>query len=70
MYILTDISNIYSPTIIAEAQSVSDAIAAAAELGKIYWVEEDQDHPNHFDIITWQGGQFIIEPKKEKNNAA
>jgi len=64
MYVLTDLSNIYAPHVIAQTSTVADAIAAASELGKVYMVEEDDLNPDHFDLITWQGGIFTIEPKK------
>ena len=64
MYILTDVSNIYSPRVIAEASTVSDAIAAASELGKLYHVEEDDLNPDHYDLINWLGNIYTIEPKK------
>jgi hypothetical protein len=69
MYILTDVSNIYAPNVIAEASTVADAIAAAAERGKLYIVEEDDMNPDHFDLISWHGTLFTIEPKKDRHYA-
>jgi len=62
MYTLTNVSNLQNPYIVALTSTVADAIAAASELGKIYMVEEDDMNPDHFDVITWQGGIFTIEP--------
>ena len=64
MNILTDVSNVYAPTIIAETSTVSDAIAALSERAKVYMVEEDDLNPDHYDLITWQGNLYTIEPKK------
>lgn len=64
MYILTDVSNIHAPRTIAEVSTVADAIAAAAERGKLYLVEEDDMNPDHFDLINWLGQIYTIEPKK------
>jgi hypothetical protein len=64
MYILKDVSNVYAPNVIAEAATVADAIAAAAERGKLYLVEEDDMNPNHYDLINWHGTLFTIEPAK------
>ena len=67
MYQVKDYTNMYAIRVVAETDTVPEAICAIS--GKIYWLEEDQQHPDHYDVITWQGGQFVIEPKKEKTNA-
>jgi hypothetical protein len=67
MYQVKDLSNAYAIRVIAETETLPEAIRAIS--GKIYFLEEDDDHPDHYDIITWQGGQFTIEPKKVKSNA-
>ena len=64
MYILTDGSLPQATVIIAETSSVADAIAAASEYGKIYLVEEDEAYPDHYDLISWKGNLFTIQPKK------
>ena len=69
MYILKDVSNVYAPNVIAEAATVADAIAAAAERGKLYMVEEDDMNPDHYDLISWLGTLYTIEPKKDRRYA-
>ena len=64
MYILTDVSLPQATVIIAETSSVADAIAVASEYGKIYLVEEDEAYPDHYDLISWKGNLFTIQPKK------
>jgi len=64
MYILTDVSLPQANIVLAETSSVADAIAAASEFGKIYLVEEDEAYPDHYDLISWKGNLFTIQPKK------
>jgi hypothetical protein len=64
MYQIKSINNAGQVIIHGEMAELADAINAIR--GKIYSIEEDlPDHPNHFDLITWQGDIFSIEPKKE-----
>ena len=69
MYVLTNVNNPFAPSVLAETSTVADAIAALSEHAKVYLVEEDDMNPNHFDLITWQGGLYTIEPKKEHEHA-
>ena len=64
MYILTNVNNPFAPTTIAETSTVADAIAALSERAKVYLVEEDDLNPDHYDLITWKGDLYTIEPKK------
>jgi len=64
MYILTNVNNPFAPATIAETSTVADAIAALSERAKVYMVEEDDLNPDHYDLITWQGNLYTIEPKK------
>ena len=66
MYIVKDVNNVYSSSVIAEVDSLPEAIRAIP--GKIYLIEEDEQFPGHHDVITWQCRQFAIEPKKAKKN--
>ena len=67
MYQVKDVLNVYSSSVIAETLTLPEAIRAIPQ--KIYVIEEDDNFPDHFDVITWQGGQFTIEPKKAKTHA-
>jgi len=67
MYQVIDVLNVYSSSVIAETETLPEAIRAIPQ--KIYIIEEDNNFPDHFDVITWQGGQFTIEPKKAKKHA-
>lgn len=67
MYIVKQISNTFFPRTVATVETLPEAIRNIR--GKIYQIEEDEHFPDHYDIITWQGEQFAIEPRKVKTNA-
>jgi hypothetical protein len=67
MYQVKDMTNIYAISVIAETETLPEAIRSIS--GKIYQIEEDEKNPDHYDVITWQGGLFTIEPKKDKAHA-
>lgn len=61
-FILTESRLPLSPVFIGAFETAADAKAKAFELGCIF-IEEDSDHPGHFDIFTKRGLILTITPK-------
>ena len=58
-YRVTNTNNIFSPTVRGVVETIEEAKAL---IGKIVLIEEDADHPNHYDAFTFSGDLYTIEP--------
>ena len=63
MFILSESRLPLAPREIAEFETVGDALAKLDTMGPVC-IEEDADHPNHFDAFMRDGRLMTIEPKK------
>lgn len=59
-YVVTDMTNIRAPRFAGEAETYEAAISMIARPSI---VEEDDEYPDHYDILTRDGFIFTIEPK-------
>ena len=63
MFLVTDISNLYSPCVLGFIEAVNDIEKILPE--NLFFLEEDDDNPNHWDAITESGRLLTIEPNGE-----
>jgi len=63
MFLVTDISNLYAPRVLGFIEAVEDIVDVLPE--NLFCIEEDGDHPRHWDAITESGRLITIEPNGE-----
>ena len=62
MFLVTDISNLYSPRVLGLIKAVEYLADILPE--SLFYLEEDDDNANHWDAITGSGRLLTIEPAK------
>ena len=60
MFLVTDISNLYAPRVLGLVEAVEYIADILPE--NLFCIEEDTDHPRHWDAITESGRLITIEP--------
>jgi hypothetical protein len=63
MFLVTDISNLYAPRVLGFIEAVEDIADILPE--NLFFLEEDDDNPKHWDAITESGRLLTIEPNGE-----
>jgi hypothetical protein len=62
MLIVREIISAFEMPIIGRAKNIHEALQMIPSA--YHSLEEDRDHPGHYDLMNLRGQQFTIEPEK------